>query len=290
MTNTTRTRRNFFALGAAALAGVGVAGCSTLGIGDSSSTASGPSKAPKPIKKSRTLVAYLSRPETDDPNNMTEDEANSTHVVNGKVLGNTQYVAQIIGQRTGAELFRIETAKTLPRDHAALEDLALSWQEADERPKLKSKVPNFKDYDTVFIGYPIWWYEMPMPSTPSSRRTTSRARPSFRSPRTVETASPEPSKPSPKNSPPPRCSATGSPSRATTWTTPRHRCASGSGASANELPAADGAHEFPPHTHSPGPRRPDMELRSLYGYQHTNPLSGRIQQAPRGNPPIRNWT
>ncbi|WP_329577451.1 flavodoxin [Streptomyces sp. NBC_01361] len=162
MTNTTRTRRNFLALGAAALAGAGVAGCSTLGIGDSS-TASGPSKAPKPINKARTLVAYFSMPETDDPNGMTEDEANSTHVVKGKVVGNTQYVAQLIGQRTGSELFRIETAENLPRDHGALEDLALAWQEANERPKLKSKIQNFKDYDTVFIGYPIWWYEMPMP-------------------------------------------------------------------------------------------------------------------------------
>jgi flavodoxin len=141
---------------------VGVAGCSTLGIGDSS-TASGPSKASKPINKSRTLIAYFSMPETDDPNGMTEDEENSTHVVDGKVLGNTQYVAQLIGQHTGSELFRIETAEKLPRDHGALEDLALSWQEANERPKLKSKIRNVKGYDTIFIGYPIWWYEMPMP-------------------------------------------------------------------------------------------------------------------------------
>ncbi|MFD3817605.1 flavodoxin [Streptomyces rubiginosohelvolus] len=162
MTNTTRTRRSFLGLGAALLAGAGAAGCSTLGIADSS-TASGPAKAPKPIDKSRTLVTYFSMPETDDPDGMSDDEANSTHVVDGKVFGNTQYVAQLIAQRTGAELFRIETAKTLPLNHDELEDIALEWQEADERPKLKSKPANFQDYDTVFVGYPIWWYEMPMP-------------------------------------------------------------------------------------------------------------------------------
>lgn len=161
--NSIRTRRSFLALGAAVLAGAGAAGCSTLGIGGDSSTATGPAKAPEPIDKARTLVAYFSMPETDEPDNMSEDEANSTHVVDGKVLGNTQYVAQIIGQRTGAELFRIETAQELSRDHGALEDIALEWQEADARPELKSKVVNFEDYDTVFIGYPIWWYEMPMP-------------------------------------------------------------------------------------------------------------------------------
>ncbi|MFH8362774.1 flavodoxin [Streptomyces anulatus] len=162
MPNATRTRRSFLGLGTALLAGAGAAGCSTLGIGGSS-TASGPAKAPKPIDKSRTLVTYFSMPETDDPDGMSDDEANSTHVVDGKVLGNTQYVAQLIAQRTGAELFRIETAKTLPRNHDELEDIALEWQEADERPKLKSRIENFQDYDTVFVGYPIWWYEMPMP-------------------------------------------------------------------------------------------------------------------------------
>ncbi|MCX4505969.1 flavodoxin [Streptomyces anulatus] len=162
MTNATRTRRSFLGLGAALLAGAGTAGCSTLGISDSS-TASGPAKAPKPIDKSRTLVTYFSMPETDDPDGMSDDEANSTHVVDGKVLGNTQYVARLIAQRTGAELFRIETAKTLPRNHDELEDIALAWQEADERPKLMSKPANFQDYETVFVGYPIWWYEMPMP-------------------------------------------------------------------------------------------------------------------------------
>ena len=39
---------------------------------------------------------------------MTREEDNSTVVIDGKVLGNTQYVAQVIAANTGAELFRIE--------------------------------------------------------------------------------------------------------------------------------------------------------------------------------------
>ncbi|MEV4033560.1 flavodoxin [Streptomyces umbrinus] len=156
------TRRTFLSLAGAALAGAGAAGCSMIG-GDDKSTGSGPSKIDRPLTKSRTLVTYFSVPETNDPNNMTADEENSTHVVDGKVLGNTQYVAQIIEKRTGAEVFRIETAEELPLDHGTLEDLALEQQEANERPKLKASVPNLKEYDTVFIGYPIWWYDLPMP-------------------------------------------------------------------------------------------------------------------------------
>jgi flavodoxin len=94
---------------------------------------------------------------------MTENEENSVHVVDGKALGNTQHVAQIIEKRTGAETFRIETAERLPLDHEALSDFALEQQEGNKRPKLKAQISNLEEYDTVFIGYPIWWYDLPMP-------------------------------------------------------------------------------------------------------------------------------
>jgi len=60
-------------------------------------------------------------------------------------------------------VFRIETAQALPLDHDTLEDLALGWQEQGVRPELKALIPNMADYDTIFIGYPIWWYDLPMP-------------------------------------------------------------------------------------------------------------------------------
>ncbi|MFB4426322.1 flavodoxin [Streptomyces sp. QL37] len=159
---TSITRRNFLTLATAALAGTAVAGCSLVGGADASEEAA-PKKMTPPQDESRILVAYFSVPETDNPDGMTEDEENSTHVVDGKVLGNTQYVAQIISRRTGAEVFRIETAEQLPLDHDTLEDLALEQQESDARPKLKSPIQNLEDYDTIFVGYPIWWYELPMP-------------------------------------------------------------------------------------------------------------------------------
>lgn len=164
---TSTTRRSFLTLAAAALTGVGVTGCSLITGDDGQTTAeapaAGPAEVATPIEASKTLVAFLSVPETDDPNDMTDDEKNSTHVVDGKVLGNVEYVAGLVASRTGAEVFRIDTAEPLPRDHDTLEELALKWQEAGERPKLKKLVSNIADFDTVFIGYPIWWYDLPMP-------------------------------------------------------------------------------------------------------------------------------
>ncbi len=48
----------------------------------------------------KPIVVYFSMPETDKAENMTQEEDNSTVVIDGKVLGNTQYVAQVIQANT----------------------------------------------------------------------------------------------------------------------------------------------------------------------------------------------
>lgn len=113
-------------------------------------------------QRSRPLVVYFSMPETTDPNNMTEEEANSTVVIDGEVLGNTQYMAQVIQAATEADLFRIEPETPYPTDHDTLVDLAAEEQDNDARPELADTIENLDDYDTIFIGYPIWWSDMPM--------------------------------------------------------------------------------------------------------------------------------
>ena len=113
-------------------------------------------------QESRSLVVYFSLPETTNPSNMTTEEANSTVVINGEVLGNTQYMAQVIGQTAGADIFRIEPETPYPTNHSTLVDQASDEQAANARPAIKNQIANFDDYDTVFIGYPIWWSDMPM--------------------------------------------------------------------------------------------------------------------------------
>ena len=111
---------------------------------------------------SRILVAYFSVPETSRAENMTDEEENSTVVIDGKVLGNTQYAAQLIAEAVGGSLFRIEPAVPYTTVHADLVDQALKEQRQNARPALKEKVKNMEQYDTVFLGYPNWWGDMPM--------------------------------------------------------------------------------------------------------------------------------
>ena len=114
------------------------------------------------ISDSKTLVVYFSMPETTEPDNMTDEEANSTVVIDGEVLGNTQYMAYVIAENTGADIFRIEPEEPYPTDHDTLVDLAAEEQDNNARPAIKDQIENLADYDTVFLGYPNWWGDMPM--------------------------------------------------------------------------------------------------------------------------------
>ncbi len=110
----------------------------------------------------RSLVAYFSMPETDKPGNMTREEENSTVIVNGRVLGNTQYVAELIQDMTGSDIFRILPEKPYPKEHRALVALAKKEQEENARPAIAGTIAALESYGTIFIGYPNWWADMPM--------------------------------------------------------------------------------------------------------------------------------
>lgn len=75
--------------------------------------------------------------------------------------GNTQIVAEMIAEETGAELFHIERAETYPDTYDELTQAAK--EELGTRPELSETVDHWSDYNIVFIGYPIWWGDMPMP-------------------------------------------------------------------------------------------------------------------------------
>lgn len=115
-----------------------------------------------PAESGKTLVVYFSMPETTDPNNMTEEEANSTVVIDGEVLGNTQYMAYVIQDTLGADIFRIEPETPYPTEHEVLVDLALEEQNDNARPAIKDSIADLEQYDTIFLGYPNWWGDMPM--------------------------------------------------------------------------------------------------------------------------------
>ena len=69
----------------------------------------------------------------------------------------------MIQEQAGGELFEIEPETTYTDDINALSGIALQEQRDDIRPALKSTVEDMDQYDVIFIGFPNWWNNMPMP-------------------------------------------------------------------------------------------------------------------------------
>lgn len=108
----------------------------------------------------KSLVVYFSVPESTKTTGLTRNEENSLVVIDGKALGNVQYAAEVIAEETGADIFRLEPTDAYPTDHSTLLKRAAEEQRKNFRPKIKGSV-NLADYDTIFVGYPIWNNDMP---------------------------------------------------------------------------------------------------------------------------------
>ncbi len=122
---------------------------------DSSST-----ESPAKVEiKGKVLVAYFTWPE---PDGIDASSGASRIIADDKLYGNTEFVAHIISETTQGDLFAIKTEKSYPSPHKALIDDAKKEAENNERPKMTTRIENLKDYDVVFVGYPNWWYDMPM--------------------------------------------------------------------------------------------------------------------------------
>lgn len=75
--------------------------------------------------------------------------------------GNTAKMGTIIAEQTGADIFELVPVVPYPQDYDSCLDVATEEQRTDARPEYEGEIENWEQYDTVFIGYPIWWSEIP---------------------------------------------------------------------------------------------------------------------------------
>lgn len=112
---------------------------------------------------STALVVYFSVSENVDLNGVDAVAGASVLVKKDVRYGNVEYVAHLIADATDADLWRIETEHQYPLEHDALLDAAADEQDANARPVLVGTVENLEQYDRIFLGFPNWWYDLPMP-------------------------------------------------------------------------------------------------------------------------------
>lgn len=112
------------------------------------------------VDGSSILIAYFSVMETDG----VDTVAGASRVaVNGELLGNNQYIAQLIQQETGGDLFSIETVQEYPTTHDPLLEFAYNEKAENARPELATEIENLDSYDVIFLGFPNWNADLPMP-------------------------------------------------------------------------------------------------------------------------------
>ena len=79
--------------------------------------------------------------------------------------GTTKKAAEHLAKAAGADLFEIKPA--VPYSRADLDwtnkksRSSIEMQNSDSRPAIAEQLSNIEDYDTIFIGFPIWWYVAP---------------------------------------------------------------------------------------------------------------------------------
>ena len=112
-------------------------------------TGAAPSENEPASEGKNILVAYFSR-------------ADENYNVGTIDKGNTQIVAEYIASEVGADSFHIETVTPYPADYDDCCDVAKQELADKARPELNGTVENMEQYDIVFLGYPIWWGDMPM--------------------------------------------------------------------------------------------------------------------------------
>lgn len=107
--------------------------------------------------------------DTETETNSEPEETDAGPKAAGKILvayfsktGNTEAVANMIAETTGADLFKVKTVIPYPEDYNKTVDIAREEQDNDARPELSNHVENMDQYDVVFVGYPNWWGTMPM--------------------------------------------------------------------------------------------------------------------------------
>lgn len=70
-------------------------------------------------------------------------------------------MAAYIQEQMGGELLEIEPLNPYPTDYEECGDVALVERDKNERPEITNLPDSVEEYDTIFIGYPIWWDSTP---------------------------------------------------------------------------------------------------------------------------------
>ncbi len=85
-------------------------------------------------------------------------------VVYFSYTGHLDSMAHWIADETGGDLVRVTAKEAYPEDYDETVDRAKKEKDEDARPEINVELTSeqLAGYDTVFFGFPVWWYDIPM--------------------------------------------------------------------------------------------------------------------------------
>ena len=130
-----------------------LAACGQAAPGSSESTPSNESATRSEAPESQATKTSEAETSSDD---------GKTLVVYFSWSGNTEEMANHIAEQTGGDLFEIEPKTPYPVDYNETGDIAEKERDENARPEIADLPDSIEEYDTILVGYPIWWHTAPM--------------------------------------------------------------------------------------------------------------------------------
>ena len=112
-----------------------------------------------------------SAPASDTTSDLLSSNPSDTQTADNKILvvyfswsGHLDSMAHWVADETGGDLYRVTAKDPYPDDYNQTADRAKQEQDNDERPEIMIDLTKeqMAQYDTVFFGFPVWWYDLPM--------------------------------------------------------------------------------------------------------------------------------
>ena len=109
------------------------------------------------------MIAYFTWADNtyvEDPASVDLDATTTASVL---APGNAARMAEWIQEEVGGDLFSIQVSEPYSSDYDKCLDRASQEKADNARPELSTHIENMDEYDTIFLGFPNWWYSVPMP-------------------------------------------------------------------------------------------------------------------------------
>lgn len=100
--------------------------------------------------------------ETPEIVDASSEKGSESLVVYFSRSGNTENVAKSIQSQTNSDIFELVPVTPYSDDYDTVADVAQEEQSSNARPAISETIENIQQYDVIYVGFPIWWGDMPM--------------------------------------------------------------------------------------------------------------------------------